>query len=369
MLSVEGELNSKISQIFANTMEGYVRIEGGTIAIADDPDAPSHLILINHYGIAFMNKEDNPGWPTQEDIEIFTEKNSAWTIDGSLDMNFINVDEIEATYIKNENLVLGNHDNRLVDGLNTVDAGDLDIYDKNGHLMFETITEHLDGYPDNAVWIKGFRIHTYNVQKDGDSYENSAWSPDGYIELSCENGFGEYDISNNLIYGNKDNKWFARISQTNKQIISSVDSNNVEYGIQIIPMTLTTDDGVKHKLKERGENAKFLSYMIQIKSKDGKHVVISGLNPDRAFKSGEEVERGEILGKIHYCYKKIAQPCIRIGINKYEKVTDPMTPFGLKSTYIEPVDTPRKQTLTHVEAEADYRQLASSIKEIYPSFL
>lgn len=133
-------------------------------------------------------------------------------------------------------------------------------------------------------------------------------------------------------------------------------------------MTLDNlDDGVKHKLKERGENAKFLSYMIQIKSKDGKQVVINGLNPDRAFKSGEKVERGEILGKIHYCYKKIAQPCIRIGINKYEKVTDPMTPFGLKSTYIEPVDTPRKQTLTHVEAEADYRQLASSIKEIYPS--
>lgn len=127
------------------------------------------------------------------------------------------------------------------------------------------------------------------------------------------------------------------------------------------------DDGIKNRMKERGENAKFLSYMIQIKSTDGKHVVISGLNTDRAFKSGEEIKRGEILGKIHYCYKKIAQPCIRIGINKNEKVTDPMTPFGLKSTYLEPVATPRKQSLTCAEAEADYRQLANSIKEIYPS--
>ena len=89
-------------------------------------------------------------------------------------MNYINVDEIEATYIKNENLVLGNSDNRLIDGLNTVDAGDLDIYDKNGRLMFETMTEHKDGAPDNAVWIKGFRIYTYNVQKtSSNTYENS----------------------------------------------------------------------------------------------------------------------------------------------------------------------------------------------------
>jgi len=174
MLSVESELNSKISEIFNNTMEGFVRIEGGTIAIGNKIDTPSHLILMNHYGIAFMNKEDNPGWPTAEDIETFTKNNSAWTIDGSLDMNYINVDEIEATYIKNENLILGNNDNRLIDGLNTVDAGDLDIYDKSGHLMFETMTEYREDAPDNAVWIKGFRIHTYNVQKtSSDTYEDS----------------------------------------------------------------------------------------------------------------------------------------------------------------------------------------------------
>lgn len=206
MLSIESELNSKVAQIFQNTAEGFVHIENGTIAIGNDINEPSHLILMNHYGIAFMDKSANPGWPTAEDIETFTRENSAWTIDGSLDMNYINVDEIEATYIKNENLVLGNHDNRLIDGLNTVDAGDLDIYDKNGHLMFETMTKHLDGSPDNAVWITGFRIHTYDVWKDGENYENSLWYPDGYIELSCEKGFGEYDINDQLIYGNKNNK-------------------------------------------------------------------------------------------------------------------------------------------------------------------
>ena len=247
MLSVESELNSKISEIFNNTMEGFVRIEGGTIAIGNKIDTPSHLILMNHYGIAFMNKEDNPGWPTAEDIETFTKNNSAWTIDGSLDMNYINVDEIEATYIKNENLILGNNDNRLIDGLNTVDAGDLDIYDKSGHLMFETMTEYREDAPDNAVWIKGFRIHTYNVQKtSSDTYEDSNWVPDGYIELSCENGFGEFDIRGDLIYGNKDNKWFSRISHTNKQIISDIGSDRKEFGMQIIPMSLT-ENGYTHK--------------------------------------------------------------------------------------------------------------------------
>lgn len=251
MLTIESELNSKISEIFTNTMEGFVRIEGGTIAIGNDVSKPSHLILMNHYGIAFMNKEDNPGWPTAEDIETFTKNNSAWTIDGSLDMNYINVDEIEATYIKNENLILGNHDNRLVDDLNTVDAGDLDIYDKNGHLMFETITEHRKGLPDNAVWIRGFRVYTYNVKQITEgSYEGSSWAPDGYIELSCENGFGEFNLNDGLIYGNQDNMWFSRVSKTNKQIISGTDATGdtpVEYGVQMIPMSLTTEDGVKHR--------------------------------------------------------------------------------------------------------------------------
>ena len=44
-----------------------------------------------------------------------------------------------------------------------------------------------------------------------------------------------------------------------------------------------------------------------------------------------------------------------------------MTPFGLETTFIPPVKQKPKAVLTRAEAIADYRQMASSIKEIYPS--
>ena len=89
---------------------------------------------------------------------------------------------------------------------------------------------------------------------------------------------------------------------------------------------------------------------------------------NKKFITGQKVRRGEVLGKIHYCYKKIPQHCIMLSIStRSGKASDPMAPFGLKSTFIPPVVQQPKQRLTRAEATADYRQLAASVKEIYPS--
>lgn len=123
----------------------------------------------------------------------------------------------------------------------------------------------------------------------------------------------------------------------------------------------------RRSMEKNGQDVKYLSYLIHIKSNDGKTLHIGGLSTDTPLTTGQKVKQGEVLGQVHYCYKKIPKPCIRLAISKGGKSDDPMTPFGLKTTFIPPVKQKPKAVLTRAEAIADYRQMASSIKEIYPS--
>ena len=123
----------------------------------------------------------------------------------------------------------------------------------------------------------------------------------------------------------------------------------------------------KESMAKKMQDAKYLSYMYFIKSNDGKTICISGLRTDTPFATGQKVKKGEVLGQAHYCYRKILEPSICLTIDKGGKPDDPMTPFGLETTFIPPVKQKPKAVLTRAEAIADYRQMASSIKEIYPS--
>lgn len=123
----------------------------------------------------------------------------------------------------------------------------------------------------------------------------------------------------------------------------------------------------KESMAKRMQDAKYLSYMYFIKSNDGKTICVSGLRTDTPFATGQKVKKGEVLGEAHYCYKKIPEPSICLTIDKGGKPDDPMTPFGLETTFIPPVKQKPKAVLTRAEAIADYRQMASSVKEIYPS--
>lgn len=123
----------------------------------------------------------------------------------------------------------------------------------------------------------------------------------------------------------------------------------------------------KESMAKRMQDAKYLSYKYFIKSNDGRTIHISGLRTDTPFATGQKVKKGEVLGQVHYCYKKIPQPSICLTIDRGGKADDPMTPFGLETTFIPPVKQKPKAALTRAEAIADYRQMSNGIKEIYPS--
>ena len=104
---------------------------------------------------------------------------------------------------------------------------------------------------------------------------------------------------------------------------------------------------------------------VGIKTADGKTVWIDGIRYTRLFKTGEIVHRGDTLGTVGYLYKKIKQPCICVGVDKNSKPVDPMTPFGLKTTFV-PAKVNNKTQLTHEEAQADIDGMMAALEDAFP---
>ena len=106
------------------------------------------------------------------------------------------------------------------------------------------------------------------------------------------------------------------------------------------------------------------SLSIGVKTTDGKVVWIDGIRPTRLFKTGEMLHRGDTLGTVGYLYKKIKQPCIGIVISKNSKPDDPMTPFGIKTTFIPP-KVNNKTQLTREEAQADIDGMMAALEDAF----
>ncbi len=107
------------------------------------------------------------------------------------------------------------------------------------------------------------------------------------------------------------------------------------------------------------------SLHVGVQTSDGKTVWIDGIRPTRLFKTGEKIHRGDTLGMVGYVYKRIKQPSISVSISKNSKADDPMTPFGLKTTFIPPKANNKTQ-LTHEEAQVDIDSMMLALEDAFP---
>ncbi len=107
------------------------------------------------------------------------------------------------------------------------------------------------------------------------------------------------------------------------------------------------------------------SLWVGVQMSDGRILYIDGIRPTRLFKTGEKIHRGDTLGTVGYLYKKIKQPCICISISKNSKADDPMTPFGLKTTFIPPKANNKTQ-LTYEEAQVDIDSMMLALEDAFP---
>ncbi len=110
----------------------------------------------------------------------------------------------------------------------------------------------------------------------------------------------------------------------------------------------------------------YVSAMVSITMQDRKKVYISGFKPVRPFKTGEQISKGDTLGYASFVYHKIPTPAIAISVSQNGKPSDPMSVFGLKSTFRKPTDVKPKEKLTSKEMEQDLSIIVEALKEGHP---
>ena len=118
----------------------------------------------------------------------------------------------------------------------------------------------------------------------------------------------------------------------------------------------------------KGTNRKYYSGTITILMADGRKVHISGILGNRVFNTGQKISAGDTLGVIGYSYKAIPERSIMLSIsNRDNKSVDPMTPFGLKTTFVEAKALSRDKMMSAEKIREDLDVLKEAICEIYPS--
>lgn len=160
-------------------------------------------------------------------------------------------------------------------------------------------------------------------------------------------------------------------------VVSPVDGTitfiSVDYMPTLHTSTSFTCDGsfnqvINEVIKDldKSRDPKYLSGSLGIRSNDGNVVWISGLGGDELFKTGQKIKQGTPLGTVSYCYSKIQKPSINLGISRNTRPADPMTPFGIKSSFIPPGEIKPVTSLTKEQAKEDFLIYIDALKEEYP---
>lgn len=118
----------------------------------------------------------------------------------------------------------------------------------------------------------------------------------------------------------------------------------------------------------QGIDKKYAGGTVEIRIPDGRRISLHGLTGDRRFKTGQQVAAGDTLGFLAYSYKGFRTPSLMIDISTPQgKVADPMAPFGLKSTFIEPAALTRENPMPAEKIREDLDVLKEAVCELYPS--
>lgn len=170
-VTLTNELREATNQIWGALGNSYCIYEGDKILVVDSlpKETARNVLMINNGGIAFSQNGINGTF------------NSAWTIDGTLNMQNINVINLTANLIKGGTLKLGSKLN---------DSGILEIYDNANNLI---------GRMDKS----GLRMYGL----DG-----------SYVLMNNEVGFAGYDRNDNKIYWVSQDEFHMRKSVVEEEI-------------------------------------------------------------------------------------------------------------------------------------------------------
>ena len=189
------ELQAATDQILGTAGDSFVIYDGNQILIVDTlpKEEAVYCIRANSAGIGFSSTGINGPF------------NSAWTIDGTLNMQAINVINLTASLIKGGTLKLGAHSNV---------SGVIELYDDQNNLIGQM--------DDNGLKMYG---------SDG-----------SYVLMNQEVGFAGYDANGAQVYWVNGDEFHMRKSVVEEEITLC---NKVRF----IPITITsgsttTNDGI-----------------------------------------------------------------------------------------------------------------------------
>lgn len=133
-ITLSDELHQATAQILGMMGNSYVIYDGDKILVVDSlpKETAVNCIMINSGGIGFSNTGINGTF------------NSAWTIDGTLNMGAINVINLVADLIKGGTLRLGSQDNV---------SGVLELYDNSNNLIGEMTKDGLKMYGTDGSYV------------------------------------------------------------------------------------------------------------------------------------------------------------------------------------------------------------------------
>ena len=188
-ITLSSELQQATSQIWGVLGNSYVIYEGDKILVVDTlpKEDATNVIMINNGGIGFSQTGINGTF------------NSAWTIDGTLNMQNINVINLTANLIKGGTLKLGSNLN---------ESGILELYDETNNLIGEM----------NSSGLKMYGL-------DG-----------SYVLLNNEVGFAGYDRLGNEIYWVNGDEFHMKKSVVEEEI-------TLCNKLRFIPITIYDTDG------------------------------------------------------------------------------------------------------------------------------
>ena len=163
---LQAELEKSTAQITSVLGNSYVINEGSRILVVDalPKETATNVLMISSGGIGFSN------------TGIEGTFNSAWTLDGTLNMQNINVINLTASLIKGGVLKLGGIDNssgtiELYDETNALislmDKDGLTVYAQNGDYVKLNAVEGFVGYDASGArvyWADGNTFHMVNAE-------------------------------------------------------------------------------------------------------------------------------------------------------------------------------------------------------------
>lgn len=118
----------------------------------------------------------------------------------------------------------------------------------------------------------------------------------------------------------------------------------------------------------RDESGLLYTGSLSLRLAGGKKVHLHGFTGNRSFQTGQAMKSGDTLGVVDYSYHAFKTPSLTVSVSDSKgRAADPMTPFGLMTTFVDSQSLTRDNPMPADRIREDLTVLENAFCELYPS--